>query len=323
MSEPGTAGARKMRLVAVGAALVALVFTLIAVIVVLTRDGEPPKPSTQESPLTDVVVKSTDVVRLRNGVELVVEQGTTKGVRIKDAELAKLLGLAEGDVITAVSGKPMTQEKDAGDVIVRLSLMSATTMYVEVLRKAKPNDKATDKVASSEVTTLVRWKLDGDLRQARYGTSTSGLLGNPFGSPPSTGSASGSATSSLGPYTLDPDDPMFDAIEKIDDTHYKLPRNVVDAMLANPMAAMRGARVVPAIKNGVEDGFKLYAIRPSSVFAKIGFTNGDTVHSINGLALITPDNALEAYTKLKDAKTVNIDITRRGKPIELVIEITK
>ena len=320
MSEPGTEGdaPRKMRLVAVGAALVALVFTLVAVIVVLTRDGEQPKPGSQASPLTDVVVKSTDVVRLRNGVELVVEQGTTKGVRIKEAELAKALGLEDGDVITAVSGKPMTQEKDAGDVIVRLSLMSATTMYVEILRKPKAKDAAKDK--PTEVATLVRWKLDGDLRQARYGTSSSSLLGSL--AMPSTGSA-GSGSSGLGPYTLDPDDPMFDAIEKIDDTHYKLPRKVVDAMLANPMASMRGARVVPAIKNGVEDGFKLYAIRPSSIFAKIGFTNGDTVHSINGLALTTPDNALEAYTKLKDATTVTVDITRRGKPIELVIQITK
>ena len=48
-------------------------------------------------------------------------------------------------------------------------------------------------------------------------------------------------------------------------------------------------------------GFKLYAIRPSSVYAKIGLTNGDTLSAINGLELTTADKALEVYTKLREA----------------------
>jgi general secretion pathway protein C len=50
------------------------------------------------------------------------------------------------------------------------------------------------------------------------------------------------------------------------------------------MAVAKGARVVPAVKNGKPDGFKLYAIRPSSVYSKLGLTNGDTIQSINGFA---------------------------------------
>src|SRR5215213_6835002 len=133
---------RNMRLVAVGAALVAMVFTLIAVIVVLVRDGGQSQPGAKADdlkPFADHNVQATDVVRLqRNEVEVVVEQGVTKGLRITDATLAKSLGLEVGDIITALSGKPLTREQDASDVIMKLSLMNATTLYAEVTRKDKP-----------------------------------------------------------------------------------------------------------------------------------------------------------------------------------------
>ena len=105
MSEPDAP--RTMRLVAVGAALLALVFTLIAVIVVLTRDGGPSQASAKaDAPFADHNVQATDVVRLqRNDVELVIAHGTTNGLRVKDAALAKSLGLEPDDVIVSLSGK--------------------------------------------------------------------------------------------------------------------------------------------------------------------------------------------------------------------------
>jgi type II secretory pathway component PulC len=296
---------RKMRLVAVGAALVAMVFTLIAVIVVLTRDGGQPKTGANADdvkPFAEHNVQATDVVRLqRTDVEVVVEQGVTKGLRVTDPALAKSLGLEPNDIITSLSGKLLTREQDASDVLVKLSLMNATTLYAEVTRKAKP--------------VLLRWRLDGDLRQARYGsTARSSLFGSTSTTPPSY------PTPALP--TVDPD-PLLDTIEKVDDTHYRVPSKLVDALLANPMAMARGARVVPAVRNGQPDGFKLYAIRPSSVFAKLGFNNGDTLHSINGFELTSADKALEVYTKLRDAKSLTFELSRRGAPVELNIEITK
>jgi type II secretory pathway component PulC len=293
-----------MRVVAVGAALVALVFTLIAVIVVLTRDGEPTKPSAKSDDVpafSDHEVLATDVVRLqRDDVELVDTPGVTKGLRVIDPAVAKALGLEPGDVITALSGKPMMRKQDAYDVLLKLSLMNATTLYVEVTRKDKP--------------TLLRWRLDGDLRQARYGVTSGNLFGSKPSLPPSY--------TPLPSYTPDPD-PVFDSIVKVDDTHYKIPSKVLDAVLANPMSVAKGARVVPAIRNGQPDGFKLYAIRPSSVYAKLGLMNGDTIQSVNGFELTSADKALEVYTKLRDAKSLTFELSRRGKPVELNYEITK
>jgi len=106
-------------------------------------------------------------------------------------------------------------------------------------------------------------------------------------------------------------------IKKIDDNTYEIDKALVDKVLANPMAVAKGARIVPAVKNGKPDGFKLYAIRPSSVYSKLGLTNGDTLQSINGFELTSADKALEVYTKLREATSLEMEVTRRGKPVTL------
>ncbi len=110
-------------------------------------------------------------------------------------------------------------------------------------------------------------------------------------------------------------------VKKIDDTTYEIDKSLVEKALANPMALAKGARVVPAVKNGKPDGFKLYAIRPSSVYAKLGLTNGDTLQAINGFELTSADKALEVYTKLREATQLQVEITRRGKPMTLKYSI--
>ena len=106
-------------------------------------------------------------------------------------------------------------------------------------------------------------------------------------------------------------------IKKIDDTTYEIDKGLVEKVLVNPMAVAKGARVVPAMKNGKPEGFKLYAIRPTSVYAKLGLTNGDTLTAINGFELTSADKALEVYTKLREATSLELDVTRRGKPVTL------
>jgi S1-C subfamily serine protease len=126
---------------------------------------------------------------------------------------------------------------------------------------------------------------------------------------------------------LEPDvdpavDVLFEKIKRTGEGSYEVPGEVVDAILANPAPA-KGARVVPAMKNGMMTGFKLYAIRPHSAFAALGLTNGDTVEKVNGLELTSVDKALEAYTKLRDVKKFVIDLERRGKPLRLIYTIAR
>ena len=106
-------------------------------------------------------------------------------------------------------------------------------------------------------------------------------------------------------------------IKKIDDSTYEIDKSLVEKVLLNPMAIAKGARVVPAMNNGKPDGFKLYAIRPDSAFAKLGLTNGDTLKQINGFELTSADKALEVYTKLREATSLEVEVQRRGKPVTL------
>jgi general secretion pathway protein C len=110
-------------------------------------------------------------------------------------------------------------------------------------------------------------------------------------------------------------------VHKVDDSHYDIDRSLVDKILSDPSQIMRSARIVPSIKDGKANGFKMYAIRPNSVYAKIGMQNGDTIHSINGFEITSPDKALEVYTKVKSANSLSVQITRRGQPVTMDYQI--
>lgn len=125
------------------------------------------------------------------------------------------------------------------------------------------------------------------------------------------------ATTATGEGGDDMQQAVDSGIKKIDETTYEIEKGLIDKVLLNPMAIVKGARVVPAMKNGKPEGFKLYAIRPTSAFAKLGLTNGDTLTSINGFELNSADKALEVYTKLREATSLELEVTRRGKPVTL------
>jgi len=108
-----------------------------------------------------------------------------------------------------------------------------------------------------------------------------------------------------------------EGIKEVGTNSYEVDRDLVNKLMSNPMVAARGARIVPSIRNGKANGFKLYAIRPSSLYAKLGLKNGDTIQAVNGFDLTTPDKALEVYTKVKEASNLTVSITRRGKPVTI------
>lgn len=89
-----------------------------------------------------------------------------------------------------------------------------------------------------------------------------------------------------------------------------------DEILADPMRHARGARVVPSFKAGKPYGFKLYAIRPTSLYARLGFQNGDTILRVNGQDVSSADKALEVYANVRKADKIEADIIRRGKPVQ-------
>jgi general secretion pathway protein C len=94
-------------------------------------------------------------------------------------------------------------------------------------------------------------------------------------------------------------------------------RALVEKLLSNTTMLATAARFVPSIKDGKPNGFKLYAIRPQSIFGRIGLQNGDTIKAINGSEMTTPDAALGLYTKLRNASHLSVQVERRGETVTL------
>lgn len=105
---------------------------------------------------------------------------------------------------------------------------------------------------------------------------------------------------------------MGAGVKQLSENDYEIPRGEIDKTLANLNDVAMQARIVPAFKDGVAQGFKLFSIRPDSIYSKIGIQNGDVIKRINGFDLNSPEKALEIYSKLKESSRIDIEVERNG-----------
>jgi len=112
-------------------------------------------------------------------------------------------------------------------------------------------------------------------------------------------------------------DKLAAQVKKLDDRTYALPPGLVDQVVAEPSSMARSARLVPSVSNGRIDGFKLYAIRPGSLFAALGLENGDKVYRVNDQSLESAEAALTLYARVRNAKLLRIELLRRGQVVTL------
>jgi general secretion pathway protein C len=127
-----------------------------------------------------------------------------------------------------------------------------------------------------------------------------------------TGDGAGAPTLPTTTKVTEPGGAWGAGIKALDATNYEVPRSELDRAINNLNDVAMQARLVPAFKDGQAEGFKLFSIRPDSLYSKIGIQNGDVVTRINGLDMNDPAKALEVYTKLKDAPRIDVDIDRNG-----------
>ena len=128
--------------------------------------------------------------------------------------------------------------------------------------------------------------------------------------PPPSASSAPTGVTGAGPLGADIDR----GVRKVSESEYDIDRGLIDKVLGDPTFLARSARIVPSVKDGKANGFKIYAIRPGSVYGKIGLSNGDTIHAINGHEITSPDKALEVYTKVRNASHITVSLTRKGEP---------
>ncbi|MDW8245415.1 MAG: type II secretion system protein GspC [Sandaracinaceae bacterium] len=125
-----------------------------------------------------------------------------------------------------------------------------------------------------------------------------------------------------GPDTAGLDPSELDAnIRQISETSFTINRSLVEKLLANQSALLSAARVIPHEEDGRTVGMKIYGIRRSSLLGRIGLQNGDMLRSINGFDLTDPNSILQAYTQLRKADRLTLQLVRRGNPIALNYQI--
>lgn len=101
-----------------------------------------------------------------------------------------------------------------------------------------------------------------------------------------------------------------------------LKEETLDRILGSNLI-VRSARLVPAAEGGVVVGFKLFAIRPGSLFTLLGLRNGDLVRTISGQAVTGPEQALAAYAALRSSTVIPVELTRDGAPLTMTYEILR
>ncbi len=108
---------------------------------------------------------------------------------------------------------------------------------------------------------------------------------------------------------------LGNAIKEVASNKYSVPRSEIDKTLSNLNDVAMQARIVPSFKDGRANGFKVFSIRPDSIYTKIGIQNGDVISRINGYEINSPDKALEVYSKLKEASRIEVELDRNGQRI--------
>jgi general secretion pathway protein C len=99
-------------------------------------------------------------------------------------------------------------------------------------------------------------------------------------------------------------------------------RREVEQATANLSQLITQIRVVPNMgPENQADGFKVFSIRPASLFARIGLRNGDVLKEVNGIPLTGVDQAYQALTGLQGESSIQVNLIRQNEPITLSYEI--
>lgn len=77
---------------------------------------------------------------------------------------------------------------------------------------------------------------------------------------------------------------------------------------------MTDARLLPSVKDGKVEGFRVSEVKPSGIFAIIGIRNGDVLHKINDLPVDSPERAIQSLASLKGQNRIKLDLVRDGQP---------
>jgi general secretion pathway protein C len=110
-------------------------------------------------------------------------------------------------------------------------------------------------------------------------------------------------------------------VKRLSSDKFVVDQREVVASTENLSQILTQARALPYMEQGKIAGFRISAIVPGSIYAKIGLQNGDVIRQVNGQALDDPGKFFQLYQGLRDERSITIDLMRSGRRQTLNYEI--
>ena len=95
----------------------------------------------------------------------------------------------------------------------------------------------------------------------------------------------------------------------------------LEAALANIGQVMTDARLLPSLKGGSVEGFRVSEVKPAGAFAMLGIRNGDILVRLNDLPVDSPERAIQSLASLKGQNRIKLDLIRDGQPATFTYDI--
>lgn len=96
--------------------------------------------------------------------------------------------------------------------------------------------------------------------------------------------------------------------------NFVIDQRALNASLDNIGQAMTDARLLPSMKDGKVEGFRISEVKPQGVFGTIGIKNGDVLLRMNDFPIDSPEKAIQSFASLKGQSRIRLDLIRDGQP---------
>ncbi len=102
---------------------------------------------------------------------------------------------------------------------------------------------------------------------------------------------------------------------------FVIDQKALNATLDNIGQAMSDARLLPSMKDGKVEGFRISEVKPAGVFGMVGMKNGDVLLRINDFAIDSPEKAIQSLASLKGQTRLKLDLVRDNQPTSFNYDI--
>jgi len=96
------------------------------------------------------------------------------------------------------------------------------------------------------------------------------------------------------------DQSLADRVRKVAENRFEVDNDDVQEAVRNPASLFSEARILPRYEEGQMIGVQLNAIKPGSLFERVGLADGDTIVEFNGQSLGSPADSAQFLQQLID-----------------------